>query len=158
MKSAQNTINANFKSPKLLVVEDNDDQWLIIQQALRQYFNEVKALRAATIKEAITLLNEWEQQEWEIPKLILLDLYLPKNADGWHLLKQIKAMPEPISWTPIVMLTSSTNAADIEEAYQLGISAYMVKPTDFNDWLACFRELRTYWWETVTLPPVHYRI
>lgn len=157
MKSSYSTINTNFKNAKLLIVEDNDDQWLIIQQAIRQCISEVMVQRVATIEQALTLLESWRYQEWETPKLILLDLYLPSNTDGQQLLKQIRAMSMPISRIPIVMLTSSTDHTDIEEAYLLGISAYLVKPTEFTDWLTCFRELRTYWLETVTLPPTQYK-
>ncbi|WP_317165920.1 response regulator [Spirosoma arboris] len=158
MKSAHNLINANFKNAKLLIVEDDDDQWLIIQQAMRQCMSELTAQRVATLEQAMTLLEDWRYQEWEIPKLILLDLYLPTNATGWQLLKQIRAMPSPIGTLPIVMLTSSVDPIDIKDAYQLGVSAYVVKPIEFADWLTCFRELRTYWLETVTLPPIQYEL
>lgn len=124
---------------------------------MRQCISEVTAQRVSTIEQALTLLEDWRYQEWEIPKLILLDLYLPTNVDGLQLLRQIRAMSAPISKIPIVMLTSSTDRTDIEEAYQLGISAYMVKPIEFADWLTCFCQLRTYWLETVTLPPIQYR-
>ena len=113
-------------------------------------------VRAASIQQALSLLAEWRHQEWELPKLILLDLYLPTSADGWHLLKAIKAMSSAISLVPIVMLSSSGNAVDIEKSYSLGISAYVVKPTQFTDWQACFQELRSFWWETTMLPPLSY--
>ena len=157
MKSPYNIPNTNFKNAKVLIVEDSDDQWLIMQQVMRQCISEVTAQRVATIEEALMFLQEWRYQEWEIPKLILLDLYLPNNSDGRQLLKQIRAMSTPISQIPIVMLTSSKDRTDIEEAYQLGISAYMVKPVEFADWLTFFRQLRIYWWETVTLPPTQYK-
>ncbi|GAB3939762.1 response regulator [Spirosoma harenae] len=156
MKSTYKGTNANFKSAKILVVDDNDDQWAIMQGAMRQFLSEVMVQRVATINQAMTLLEEWYGQEWEVPKLILLDLYLPRSADGFQLLKQIKAMPKQYSRIPIVMLTSSDVSDDIEEAYQFGISAYMIKPTEFADWETLFQQLRAYWWETVTLPPVQY--
>ncbi|MVM36195.1 response regulator [Spirosoma sp. HMF4905] len=156
MKNAHDLINANFKNAKLLIVEDNNDQWLIIQQAMRQCMSELTAERVSTLEQAMTLLNDWRYQEWEIPKLILLDLYLPTNADGWWLLKQIRAMSSSIGKLPIVMLTSSVDPIDIKDAYRLGVSAYVVKPIEFADWLTCFRELRTYWLETVTLPSIQY--
>lgn len=157
MKSLVNTTTTNLKNAKLFIIEDNDDQWLLIQQAMRQCMKEVTAQRVSTIEQALTLLEDWRYQEWETPKLILLDLYLPTQDDGLRLLRQIKALPEPISKIPIVMLTSSTERTDIEQAYQQGISAYMVKPIAFEDWLTCFCQLRTYWLETVTLPPIQYK-
>ncbi|MVM35519.1 response regulator [Spirosoma sp. HMF4905] len=158
MKNSTNTANTNFKNAKVLIVEDNDDQWQIIQQAMRQCIREVTAQRVSNIEQALTLLNDWRYQEWEIPKLILLDLYLPTNSDGWQLLKFIKTMPVNFSQIPIVMLTSSADRTDIMDAYRLGISAYLVKPIEFADWLTCFRQLRIYWWETATLPQTQYEI
>lgn len=157
MKSSYNIINTNLKNAKILIVEDNDDQWVLIEQAMHQCMSEITAQRVSTIEQALTLLEGWHYQEWEIPKLILLDLYLPNNADGLQLLSQIRAMSAPVSKVPIIMLTSSDDHTDIEKAYELGISAYMVKPIEFADWLTCFCELRTYWLETVTLLPVQYR-
>ncbi|MVM28696.1 response regulator [Spirosoma sp. HMF4905] len=149
-------IKANFRLAKVLVVDDNDDHWLLIKQAMQQCLPEVIPVRAATPEQAIILLNEWRYQEWEIPKLILLDLYLPDNKDGWALLEQIKQMPAPLNQIRIVMLSSSEAASDILKAYKLGVSSYLIKPNKFSDWLTYFRELRTYWWETVSLPPTNY--
>ena len=149
---------ANFRRAKLLAIEDNDDQWLLIQKALTEILPEITTVRVSTPAQALALLEEWQTQEWEIPKLILLDLYLPQNSDGWDLLQQIKKMPPPFNRIPIVMLSSSMSKTDIRTAYELGISSYLVKPVDFQEWLSYFRELRIYWWETVTLPPLQYKL
>jgi len=156
MKSKVNRNPINSKNTKLLIVEDNDDQWQIIQLAMRQDLGQVTIERASSVQQALSLLNEWENNEWEMPKLILSDLYMPDNVDGWQLVRQIKAMATPIRRIPIVMLTSSDSATDIEQAYSLGIAAYMVKPVNFEGWLTCFREVRTYWLETTTLLPLSY--
>ena len=149
---------ANFERAKVLVVEDNDDQWVFIQKAMREVLPEVSTIRVASPGEALVLLKEWQDQEWEIPKLILLDLYLPTNSDGWTLLRHIKAMPTPLNQIPIMMLSASVSKVDITTAYELGASSYLVKPVGFPEWLMYFQELRTYWWETVTLPPLQYKL
>lgn len=151
-------IKANFNLAKVLVVDDSDDHWHLIQKSLKACLPEVKSVRAATPQQALNLLNEWETQEWELPKQILLDLYMPDRKDGWGLLKQIKAMPAPLNQIPIVMLSSSTDNYDILKAYQLGVSSYLVKPASYEEWLAYFQELRTYWWETTTLPPLQFTL
>ncbi|GAB4054337.1 response regulator [Spirosoma litoris] len=149
---------ANFRRAKVLAIEDNDDQWLVIQKAITEILPELTTVRVSAPAQALTLLEEWQTQEWEIPKLILLDLYLPQDSDGWDLLQQIKNMPPPFNRIPIVMLSSSMSKTNIRTAYELGISSYLVKPIDFQEWLSYFRELRTYWWETVTLPPLQYKL
>ena len=107
------SVNANLKNNKLLIVEDSDEQWLIIQHAIQQYFSKITVQRAATTDQALALLTEWHYQEWEMPKLILLDLYLPRNTDGWQLLRQIKEMADAIRRTPIIMLTASASALSL---------------------------------------------
>jgi CheY-like chemotaxis protein len=152
----QSRIKANFRRAKVLIIEDNEDQWVLIKRAMQQCISEVTPVRVATPAQALALLKEWESQEWEIPKLILLDLYLPESTDGWGLLQQIKNMPAPFKQIPIVMLSSSSVSTDIRKGYELGISSYVVKPIDYSEWITYIQELRAYWWETVSLPPLHY--
>lgn len=149
-------IKANINRANVLIVDDNPDQWLLIQKAMETSLPEINLYWAQTPQQALDLLNDWCIQEWDMPKLILLDLYLPQQQDGWQLLDQIKAMPSPCRQIPVVMLSSSSNPADVAESYRRGSSSYMVKPTKHDEWLTYFQELRAYWWETVTLPPVYF--
>ena len=153
----QSGIKTNFRQANVLVIEDNNDHWVIIKQAMQAGLPEVRPVWASTPQQAISLLEACHNQEWDLPQLIFQDLYLPERRDGWALLRHIKAMPAPYNQIPIVMLSSSVTNADITEAYQFGISSYLVKPTGFEEWIAYFQDLRTYWWETVTLPPLQYR-
>ena len=158
MKSSsdQLRIKENFKRAKVLIIEDSDDHWLLIKRAMQQCLSEVTPVRAVSPQEALAFLQEWQHQEWEIPKLIIQDLYIPNRMDGWQLLRQIRQMPVPFCQIPVIMLSSSDDRNDITEAYALGASSYLVKPTTFDSWLTYFQELRTYWWETVSLPPLQY--
>jgi len=148
------TVRANFKRARILVVEDNDDYWVLIQRAMLQILPEVVPVRASSQAQAHTLLEDWSRDEWEMPKLILLDLYLPERSQGWEVLADIRSLTAPCNQVPVVMLSNSTVQADISEAYRRGSSSYLIKPTVFSDWLDYFKQLRTYWWETVTLPPM----
>lgn len=148
------TVRSNFKRARILVVEDNDDYWVLIQRAMLQVLPEVVPVRAANHDEAHELLVDWSRDEWEMPKLILLDLYLPERTDGWQVLADIRNLASPCNQVPVVMLSSSNVQADITEAYQRGSSSYLVKPAAYSEWLDYFKQLRTYWWETVTLPPM----
>ncbi len=149
---------ANFRRAKVLVIDDNQDHWVVIQKAMLATLPEVTPVWVDTPRQALVLLQEASYQEWDMPKLILLDLYLPERKDGWQLLKQIKSMASPFDHIPIVMLSSSVNNSDITEAYTLGVSSYLVKPIDFEGWLTYFTEIRQYWWETVTLPLLQYKL
>lgn len=99
MKSFQDQvrIKANFKRAKVLVIEDNDDHWILIKRAMQQCLSEVTLIRAVCPEEALALLQEWQYQEWEIPKVIIQDLYVPNRMAGWQLLRQIKQMSVPFA-------------------------------------------------------------
>jgi CheY-like chemotaxis protein len=127
----QQSMKANLRGATLLVVDDNADHWQLIQRAMQQQIPELKLNWAATPQQALRLLESWLLEEWELPKLMLLDLHLPQASDGWQFLEAIKAMPVPVNRIPIVMLSSSIQRDDILRGYDLGIASYMVKPQDF---------------------------
>ena len=77
------------------------------------------------------------------PKLILLDLKLPK-VDGLEVLRKIKS-DERTKGIPVVVLTSSSEERDIVESYKLGVNSYVVKPVDFDQFVDCVSEVGLYW-------------
>jgi len=77
------------------------------------------------------------------PTLILLDLKLPK-VTGLNVLEKVKSDPRTAS-IPVVMLTSSQEPADVAESYRLGVNSYIVKPVDFDGFLAAMELLAKYW-------------
>jgi CheY-like chemotaxis protein len=86
------------------------------------------------------------------PKLILLDLKLPK-VDGLEVLRQIKS-DEHLRMIPVVMLTSSREEQDVVDSYKLGVNAYVVKPIDFKDFLSAVKEIGLFWAVINEPPPV----
>jgi CheY-like chemotaxis protein len=161
MKNQSSTSPAlrdNFRNANLLLIEDNPDQGKLMKDTIKQCLPEVKTVLVSSETDALFFLNECRNEEWNYPKLILLDLYLPERQNGWRLLEQIKAMPAAMGKIPVVLLSQSSNQQDILEAYQRGCSSYLVKPRLAADWLRYFQSLRTYWWETVTLPKVEISI
>ena len=77
------------------------------------------------------------------PKLVLLDLKLPK-IDGLEVLKRLKQTPFTRT-VPVVVLTSSREQKDMLESYHLGVNSYIVKPVDFERFAAAVQELGMYW-------------
>jgi two-component system, response regulator len=84
------------------------------------------------------------------PKLVLLDLKLPK-VDGLQVLREIKARPETQA-IPVIALTSSREEADLVECYRLGVNSYIQKPVDFDKFRETIRAVRIYW-ATINQPP-----
>lgn len=77
------------------------------------------------------------------PKLILLDLKLPK-VNGLEVLREIKADPRtrPV---PVVVMTSSREQRDMLEGYELGVNSYIQKPIDFDQFQRVIEDLGYYW-------------
>lgn len=143
---------ANFKNAKLLVIEDNADHGFMIQNEMRRSMPEVNTVLVTNEDEAVTYLDHCKVNDWDVPKLILLDLYLPDRQGGWRLLDYIRSLPAALGKMPVVLFSYSNDLGDIAEAYQRGCSSYLVKPTLAAEWQPYFNLLRNYWWETVTLP------
>jgi len=79
----------------------------------------------------------------KVPKLILLDLKLPK-VDGLEVLRKIKS-DERTKMIPVVVLTSSREEQDMIESYKLGVNSYIVKPVDFDKFIESVGEMGLYW-------------
>lgn len=77
------------------------------------------------------------------PKVILLDLKMPR-MNGLEVLEKIKAHEHTKS-IPVVILTSSKEDPDVRRAYELGVSSYIVKPVDFDNFSRAVAELGFYW-------------
>jgi two-component system, response regulator len=77
------------------------------------------------------------------PKLILLDLKLPK-VDGMEVLQKIKSDSRTTN-IPVVMLTSSNEQCDVIKSYNLGVNSYIVKPMNFEGFAAAIQEGGKYW-------------
>ncbi len=142
--------------PKVLFIEDNNDCWFIIEKVIENGYLIMRPVWVSSCEQALNQFMEWEFQEWELPKLIFLDLYLPQAKDGWKVLKQLKTSSAAIRQIPIVMLSNSSVQEDICKAYQLGAASYIVKPINFVQWIERFTEIRAYWLETVSLPVLRF--
>lgn len=137
----------NRKQIEIIFIEDN------------QYDAElaIKALNKNNLTNSIIILEDGEKAmnyffckgEFknrnikQNPKLILLDLKLPK-IDGLEVLRVIKS-DERTKIIPVVVLTSSKEENDILESYKLGVNSYIVKPVDFNKFVETIRQMGLYW-------------
>ena len=123
----------------ILLVEDNPHDVELTLRAFRKshLVNHVHVVRDG--QAALDVLLGGESN----PKLVLLDLKLPK-IDGLDVLRRIKSDPatRPI---PVVALTSSNDDGDIRRCYDLGVNSYIVKPVDFEKFCAAIGTLGVYW-------------
>jgi two-component system, response regulator len=85
------------------------------------------------------------------PKLVLLDLKLPK-VDGMQVLEQVKNDPRTKT-IPVVLMTSSREERDMVTGYELGVNSYLQKPVDFEQFRKMVKLLGMYWLVT-NQPPL----
>jgi hypothetical protein len=93
-------------------------------------------------EEALANIDRWDRGELS-PIFILLDLKLPK-INGLEVLRQLKSHPK-YSAIPVIVLTTSAEDHDIEEAYKLGCNSYIVKPVEFNKFMDVATQIEVYW-------------
>lgn len=132
---------------EILLVEDSPEDLELTCRALKNanLGNHLQIARDGA--EALDFLfGEGEhagRQIEETPKLILLDLKLPK-VDGLEVLQRIKS-DERTRRIPVVVLTSSKEQRDIVESYALGVNSYIVKPVNFEGFAHAVQKLGVYW-------------
>ncbi len=85
------------------------------------------------------------------PKLVLLDLKLPK-VDGLDVLRAMKSDARTKA-IPVVILTSSKEQEDMVSGYHIGVNSYIQKPVDFDEFRAKVKELGFYWLLVNDPPP-----
>jgi CheY-like chemotaxis protein len=135
-----------FEKVDILLVEDNPNDAELAMRALRKgkLANHITWVKdGAEALEFIFRTGAYAERPDQNPKLILLDLKLPK-VDGIEVLKRIKA-DERTRVIPVVMVTSSAEGRDIVESYKLGVNSYVVKPVEFDHFSETVAKAGFYW-------------
>ena len=134
---------------EILLVEDDPGDVLMTKEALAdaKMANELHVVSNG--EEALAYIERWEAGE-RPPVFILLDLGLPKIS-GLEVLRQFRNNPSSSS-IPVVVLTTSAEDRDIEEAYKLGCNSYIVKPVEFNKFMEVAAQIEVYWCLLNTTP------
>lgn len=132
---------------EILLVEDNPCDVELTLHSLRssKVTNHIEVVRdGAEALDFIFCTGEYAHRNIEnVPKMVLLDLKLPK-VDGLEVLQKVKSDPRTAT-IPVVVLTSSREDRDIIESYQLGVNSYIVKPVDFDQFTEAVKQLGLYW-------------
>src|SRR3977135_47173 len=115
----------------LLLVDDNPGDALLVREAIKTPIAQ-NTLQFSTVPNGTDALAFLQHQEpyttAAAPDLVLLDLKLPVK-NGYEVLAEIKQDPE-LRYIPVVVLTSTENPQEINRCYELGASAYLVKPLE----------------------------
>lgn len=131
----------NNLAVEVLLVEDNPDDAELTIRVLKKHNLANNLVHVQDGEEALKFL--FAKDNTNIPKLILLDLKMPK-VDGIEVLKKLKSdMQRKV--IPVVILTSSREERDVVESYHLGVNAYVVKPVEFEKFVEAVAQLGLFW-------------
>lgn len=132
---------------EILLIEDNLDEAQLTIRGLKSHHLANQLLHIDDGEEALDFIystGKYANNSYPFnPKLILLDLKLPK-VDGLEILRRLKT-DERTKLFPVVVLTSSKEERDIIESYRLGVNSYIVKPVNFESFSKAVLELGFYW-------------
>ena len=131
---------------EILLVEDSPTDAELVMRALKKHnlVNHLVWIKdGAEALDFIFCSGAYAGRHNGHPKLILLDLKLPK-VDGMEVLSRIKS-DERTKTIPVVMVTSSAEDRDIIESYRLGVNSYLVKPVDFGQFIEVISQAGFYW-------------
>jgi CheY-like chemotaxis protein len=138
----------------ILLVEDSPADIKITERALRESAIPVELLVVRDGQEAVDYLQRKgvhaASPKWRSPDLILLDLNLPR-LNGREVLQHIRATPS-LRGVPVVVLTTSNRAEDVQDVYNAGANTYIEKPQDFSDFVEVLKTIQRYWLDTALLP------
>jgi chemotaxis family two-component system response regulator Rcp1 len=136
---------------EILLVEDSPEAAHLTIEALRDPKVNYHVQVVEDGEEALHFLHREEPHlSAPRPDLIFLDLNLPK-IDGRKVLATIKA-EENLMDIPVIVLTCSSNPADVEDAYRHQVAAYITKPAGLDEYFAAIRSLTQLWFNRITLP------
>ncbi len=114
----------------LLLVEDNEDDVFLMRRALRKANITLPLQVAMDGQEALDYLSGSgrfaDRSQFPLPALVFLDLKLP-YVHGFEVLAAIR-QNEALRELPVIVLTSSPEERDRQQAQLLGAKAYFVKP------------------------------
>lgn len=136
---------------EILLVEDNPGDIRLTEEAFRE--GKI-ANRMNVVQDGQAALNYLKKRDPYAdavrPDLILLDLNLPKR-DGREILEIIKSDPD-LMRIPVVVLTTSRSANDVQASYNLHANCYITKPVEMDDFFRVTRTIEDFWLCVVSLP------
>lgn len=135
-----------YNAIDILFAEDSPEDAKLTIRALKRSGLSNKIFHVEDGAEALDFINctgnYLTRNKEEVPKLVLLDLKMPKLS-GLEVLEKIKS--SYMKCVPVVILTSSKEDPDIQKCYELGANSYIVKPVESENFFKAIKDLGLYW-------------
>ena len=149
-----------METKTILLVEDDADDEMLALRAFQRNNIPNQVVVAHNGVEALEYLfgtgPDSARDSDSMPQVVLLDLKLPK-IDGLEVLRRMRA-DHRTRLLPVVVLTSSREAQDLVESYNLGANSYIRKPVDYLQFSEAVRQLGQYWLVLNEPPPLAGRV
>ncbi|MDZ4794999.1 MAG: response regulator [Bacteroidota bacterium] len=142
--------NKQIQLAHILLVEDNEGDILLTLDAFEECKLKTEVSVAKNGKEALDFLfMRGEFTDVKKPDLILLDINIP-IFNGHEVLRQIKT-DSNLMKIPVIMLTTSSNQKDLNEAYGNHCNSYVKKPLEIREFLSAILKIEEFWLQLTTL-------
>ena len=128
----------------ILLVEDGEAEVLLIKQVVAGCPEDLHLAVARDSGEALEWLTDTVKRGYSMPRMILLDLKLPKLA-GLAVLRTLR-MESLLQDVPVVVYSEVHEPADVVLSYQLGANSFVKKPANHAEFTTLLRELAELGW------------
>jgi len=129
-----------MKRFNIFVIEDDDVDFMNVERSLHKINIINPIIRAKDGAEAWRILSSGEIEH---PIIIFLDLSMPQMG-GHEFLKLLRSHPG-YNKVPVIVMTVSTEESDKNNAYDIGIQGYIIKPLQFDDFVYIVKTINAYW-------------
>lgn len=137
----------NVLDAPVFLIEDNPMDVELTMRAYEECEINNPLVIARDGEDAIRQIDNWVNTAQLLPRLILLDLRLPK-IDGPEVLRHIRQSGHSMRYVPVVILTTSALERDLNECYALGASSYINKPVNFGQFVKIMHLIDGWWLRT----------
>jgi CheY-like chemotaxis protein len=157
-ETVRGPVNSFFVNDDFLILLAEDDEHDVI--LVKHAFMSADVVNPIHIvsngEEAMAYLSGTgkyaDRRRFPLPKLVLLDLKMPK-VSGLEVLTWLRSAGENgLKRMPVIILSNSNEQSDIDRAYELGVNAYLVKPSGFGDLVDAVRSTTHFWKNTAAHP------
>lgn len=140
----------------ILIIENDPNDVLLVQRAFRRGGLDVSMRLVRSGDEAIAYLRGdglfADREAYPLPVMLVVDLKMP-GTDGFEVITWVRSQPV-LKRLPVVVLTSSRDARDVNRAYDAGATSYLVKPVAFDALQKMLTTFGHYWLNFNTPPEI----
>ena len=149
-------MSENWTGKSILLADDEDNDALLIKRAFKKAGINALIHRVKDGEDALSYLQGegiyHDRTVYPFPDMVLLDLKMPRRS-GFEVLKWIRAH-EHFKRLVVIVLTSSQQSFDINQAYDLGANSYLVKPLNFEELMHLSTLLHKFWLQFCQRPEI----